>query len=100
MTNQFGLFGAEIGRCNLYWHSIPIEMQRMYLIFLSNTQNPTKMSSYGNIVCERETSKKVVSIADHTQIYIPFQSDFFFHFHLQIINTAFSYFMTLRNFGG
>lgn len=57
MTNQFNLFGDELGRAD--WYLLPIEMQRTYLIFLSDTQSPMKISSYANITCERETSKSV-----------------------------------------
>lgn len=57
MTNQFVAFSNELSICD--WYSLPIEVQRMYVISLSDTQNPIKMSSYANITCERDTSKKV-----------------------------------------
>lgn len=34
------------------------------MIFLTNTQNPIELSSYGGIICDRETSKKVRNIVD------------------------------------
>lgn len=61
MINQFEMFGAELSRCD--WYSLSVEMQRIYLIFLSDTQNPMKVSSYGNITCERETFKTVWIVA-------------------------------------
>lgn len=59
MTNEFQAFGDELSQCE--WYLLSIEMQRMYLIFSMDTQNPIKMMSYANIACERETSKKVHS---------------------------------------
>lgn len=60
MTNQFVLFSEELSRCN--WYSLPIKMQQMYMIFLSDTQNPMKILSYANITCERDTTKKVCAL--------------------------------------
>ena len=60
ITHQFDQFHIEIGRCE--WNKLPIEMQRMYLIFLSDTQQPVNIRSYGGILCTRETFKKVISI--------------------------------------
>lgn len=57
MTMQFEVFSDKLSRCK--WYLLSIEMRQMYLIFLSNTQNSIKMFSYANIICERETSKKV-----------------------------------------
>lgn len=63
MTNQFSLFNDEVGRCD--WYLLSIEMQRMYMVFLSNTQHPLKMQCYANITCERETIKKVIQFIDN-----------------------------------
>lgn len=57
MTYQFVAFGEELSRCD--WYLLSIELQRMYMIFLSETQNPMKMLCYGNITCDRDTTKKV-----------------------------------------
>lgn len=57
MTARFEAFSGEVGQC--VWYLLPIELQRMYMTFLSNAQNPVKMCSYGGITCERDTSKKV-----------------------------------------
>lgn len=58
VTNQFEEFGEELSRCD--WYSIPIEIQRIYLIFLSDTQQPKIIQSYGGIACTRDTCKKVI----------------------------------------
>lgn len=57
MTNEFEAFDEELGQCN--WYELPIELQRMYMMFVVNTQSPIEISSYGGLVCSRETFKKV-----------------------------------------
>lgn len=58
MTSEFEIYVAEVEQCS--WYMLPIELQRMYMVFLSDTQNPVQIvTSYGNITCERETSKRV-----------------------------------------
>lgn len=56
-TTRFQKFEDTLGQCD--WYALPIELQIMYTTFLSETQNPVNISSYGGIVCGRETSKKV-----------------------------------------
>lgn len=58
MTNQFEQFGLEFGRCE--WNNLPIELQRMYLISLSDTQQPKNIQTYSGIMCTRDTFKKVL----------------------------------------
>ena len=58
VTDQFDQFGQEVGRCE--WNMLPIEMQRMYLIFLSDTQQPVHIGGYGGILCARDTFKRVI----------------------------------------
>lgn len=57
MTTEFEIFENELGRCD--WYALPIETQRLYLIFLSNAQNPVQICSYAGIVCSRDTIKRV-----------------------------------------
>lgn len=59
-VKQFEMFDDELGQCD--WYLLTIELQRMYMILLSETQNPKKISSYGGIACDRNTSKKVLGI--------------------------------------
>lgn len=58
MTNQFEGFNVELSQCD--WYLLSIEMRRMYVIFVSDTQHSIKILSYANIACERDTSKKVI----------------------------------------
>lgn len=57
VTNQFEMFSEELQRCD--WDELPIEMRRMYLIFLSDTQQPVNIACFFNVICSRETFKKV-----------------------------------------
>lgn len=76
MTMKFGMFVDELEQCD--WYLLPIEMQRMYAIFLSDTQKPIKMRGYGGIKCERETSKNVqfINFYEVIHTHIPFNFDF------------------------
>lgn len=58
VSNRFGMFGEELERCN--WYELSMEMQRMYMIFLSDTQQTMNIQSYGGIQCTRDTSKRVI----------------------------------------
>lgn len=57
VTNQYNVLGDELTAIN--WYSLPIELQRTYLVFLLDTQQPIHIESYGGIVSSRETFKKV-----------------------------------------
>lgn len=62
VTSQFELFDNELSQCD--WHLLPIQMQRTYLIFKSDSQHSIQISAYGQIVCERDTAKKVSAVAN------------------------------------
>lgn len=59
MTNQFEEFRHELDQCS--WYLLPIEIQRMYAILLSDAQRPVYLFSFGHIKCDRETLKKVLT---------------------------------------
>lgn len=42
------------------WYKFPIEIQRILVIAIQNIQQPVVIVGYGNIVCRRETFKKVI----------------------------------------
>lgn len=58
VTNRYEAYGDELCKCD--WYSLPVKLQRLYLIFLLDTQQPKRIQSYGGIVCSRKTFKKVV----------------------------------------
>lgn len=60
VANQFDEFDSELCQCK--WYLLPIETQRMLLIFMSITQEPAIFYGYGQIEGSRETFKTVNSI--------------------------------------
>lgn len=63
LTAQFEMLSIEVSRYD--WYLLPIGMQGMYIIFLSDTQNPMQILCYGNITCDRDTTKKVQNLQIH-----------------------------------
>lgn len=57
VTYHFDQFGVELNQCE--WDNLPIKMQRMYLIFLLDTQQPKFIEISGDIACTRKTFKNV-----------------------------------------
>ena len=57
MSEEFNRFNDELNKSE--WYLIPIEMQRIYLIFLLDTQQLTVVCGFGNIFCTRDTFKSV-----------------------------------------
>lgn len=66
VTGQFETLEDTLTKCN--WYSYPIEMQRIYLIFLAHTQQTSNIQSYGSITCTRETFKMVFYVIDINSI--------------------------------
>lgn len=68
---KFEMFNAELCQCNWYLYSI--KMQRMLMIFISNTQQPTIIQTIGNRLCARITFTSVKFLF----FYMKFNSEFF-----------------------
>ena len=60
VTNQFDEFEEELSQCN--WYMFSMKLQRIYMIVLVNAEQPTTVHGFGNIVCARESMKKVILI--------------------------------------
>lgn len=58
VATQFDSLDQEVERCN--WYALPIELQRIYLIFSLDVQQPKEIQSYAGLVCSRETFKHVI----------------------------------------
>lgn len=93
VTIQFDMFGDEFDRCD--WQALPIGMQRMYLMFLADTQQSKYISCFFNIQCTRETFKKVSRASWIQHFNVAFINS---EIHFQITNSGFSYFLTIRQF--
>lgn len=57
VTEQFDEFENELVQCD--WYRLPLEVQRMLLIFIANTQTPAIFFGYGQIECSRHTFEMV-----------------------------------------
>lgn len=57
VTHEFNEFNEQFCQCN--WYSFSIEMQRMFIIVMSNTQRPAIIQGYANTVCTRDAFKQV-----------------------------------------
>lgn len=58
VTLQFEKFSNTLSQCK--WYFLPIELQRMLITVMINTQHPTYIQGYGNIECTRYSFKKVL----------------------------------------
>lgn len=58
LSNEFDEFNDDVWTKNWYLYSI--ELQQMYLIFGTCTQQPVNIRSYGNTLCIRETMRNVI----------------------------------------
>lgn len=57
VTNQFDDFDDKLYQCN--WHLFPIEIQRMLVIVMTNTQRPSTVHGFANTFCTRDAFKGV-----------------------------------------
>lgn len=55
---QFEMFNSELCQCN--WYLCSIKMQRMLMVFISITQQPTIIQTIGHQLCARSTFKSVI----------------------------------------
>lgn len=59
-SNQFDLFDEQLYQCN--WYLLSNEMQRMLIIFMPITQQPSIIRGFGNVEVRQETFKMVNSL--------------------------------------
>lgn len=64
LMNKFEEFNDGLCECQWYFH--PIGLQRMYLTFGVETQQPVYIRGYGNVSTTRDTMKKVSLIIHKT----------------------------------
>lgn len=59
VTHEFNVFYEKL--CDCHWYAFPIELQQMFLISLSGTQEPAVVQGFVNTTCTRDTFKQVIS---------------------------------------
>lgn len=80
MTDQFDEFNDELHQCN--WFTFPMGMQKMYAIFVHNAQQQMGLQGYGNLLCSRDTMKRVIaSDIEYVLRYVRYKYNAF-SFHL------------------
>lgn len=57
VTNRFDYFHSELCQCD--WYLLSIEMQQLYLMFITNTQQSVNIRGFGHLLCTRDLFKKV-----------------------------------------
>lgn len=60
VTKQYDKFYDEL--CRINWYLLPIEIRKILIIVLIETQRPTIIKGYGNIPCTREAFKMVYKL--------------------------------------
>lgn len=91
-SNAFQGFDITVNQ--LEWYTYPLIVQRMLPIILMNAHDPIVIKCFGGILCERDTFKRVRSkILNQYKFMLGNHDD-----SLQVINTAYSYFMMVREF--
>lgn len=59
VTQEFSAFDNQL-ELECCWYILPIELKRLYLIFLLDTQQSINIQCYGRILCTRDTLRKVI----------------------------------------
>lgn len=59
VNGQFNMFNVKLNQCD--WYLLPVDIQRIFVLTLVNSQNPITFCAYGNIPCSRKSLKKVES---------------------------------------
>lgn len=82
VTNKFQLFHDRTIQCE--WYLFPHDIQRIFLIFIKDTQQTVFIRGYGNLECTRETFKAVgiFQVISFYRSDYSFCVSFFFFDHL------------------
>ena len=80
LTKQFNIYDEVLCQCN--WYSYPFDIQKVLLIVMVNTQQPTILRGYANMFCSRGFFKQVsISVQLMSQIF-QFERNHFFYLFL------------------
>lgn len=99
LNDAFAEIGELLYQCD--WHLFSNKMRRTVVVILTVLQQPVSLQCFGSIGCNREVFKKVSKLVKRNQsnqsnqscIYSVCGNSF------QVVNSAFSYFLALRQFG-
>lgn len=68
VTEQFHLYNDKLNRCK--WYCLPLDLQRMLLIFMCDAQQPAFVQGFGSIICTRDAFKAVCGYDEKIHIYV------------------------------
>lgn len=100
VTERFEYFNEAIEQCN--WYLFSLDVQRVFVIVLSNTQQSIFLKGFGNIALSRDTFKRVLEILLillDTNLKVNEKKKSLkslFILILKTIHGSYSYFMVLR----
>lgn len=99
LAGQFNALDDALSQCK--WYLFPIDVKRMLITLMSNTQQTVALLGYGNIECTRDTFKNVripygFCLIATVDILFKFFKLIEISTILQITQKIFSYFMALR----
>lgn len=75
VTQYFNIFHEHL--CQSNWYKFPIDVQRMLIIFMLDTQQPAAITGYGNIECTRDSFKNVNVIRKKIEFDLDHLSNWF-----------------------
>lgn len=62
LINQFDAFHEKFCQCN--WSLLPVDMQKTFLVALSNTQQAPEIRGFGDAICTRPAFMQVIFYFD------------------------------------
>lgn len=71
LIREFNKFNDAF--CTCKWYYFSLEMQKMLLIVVANTQQPIFIQGFGNIPCTRDSFKKVSNQNDEEVLWEMFE---------------------------
>lgn len=91
ISGQFTKLNDVIYQCN--WYLCPLKIQQMFPMILTATQNVPTMTSFGNVVCSRESFKKVTFI-------VPSKIHRIYRIYIFMLTSLFKFSIELTHFAG
>lgn len=97
ITLRFEQICDDIGQCD--WYLYPAETQKILPIIIQCAQQPVTLRAFGKASCTRESFKTVSNRLKFTGSVVMLRTLMqCFCVRSQVVNSAFSYFLILREF--
>lgn len=100
MSNSFDQFAEVI--IQYHWYKFPYRIQKMLLVLIVFAQQETVFECFGGLSCSREAFKQVSQMINQPTKTPPKSRKSYSNWNMifcsQVVNSAFSYFMVIRQF--